>query len=104
MHSNVFGAVLAFLAGAGLAAAGYGLSRRVLKKNAGKYVAAQMAKQVIQVLFLVGLFVLGGRTPWDRSWLLVGGALGLTLPMVWFTYKLVRLNDAPPEREDSNDG
>lgn len=104
MQSNLFGAVLAFAAGAALAAGGYLFSRRVLQKNADRYAAAQILKQAVQILFLAALFLLGGYTPWDRIWLMVGGVLGVTLPMVWFTYKLVKFNDSLQKKEDSNDG
>ena len=105
MHSNVFGAALAFLVGAGLAAAGYGLDRRTLRTAPEKYAVSHIAKQAVNVLFLAALLVFGGRTPWDRLWLLGGGALGITLPMIWFTYKLVKLNDSlHEEKEDSDNG
>lgn len=104
LQSNIFGAALAFLAGAAVAAAGYGASRRVLEKAPDRYAVAQMLKQFLQILFLVALFLLADRTPWDGVWLLAGGALGLTLPMIWFTYKLVRFNDSLRKKEDTNDG
>lgn len=104
MDRDILGAALAFLAGAALAAAGYGLSRRTLKKAPSRYAAVQAAKQLLQIAFLVLVYVLGGYTPWDRIWLLAGGCLGLTLPMIWFTYKLVRLNDSLRDKEDSSDG
>lgn len=104
MQSNMFGAACAFCAGAAIAGAGYALSRLTLQKAASGYAAVQMAKQIMQVAFLVLLFVLGPRTPWDRIWLLAGGCLGLTLPLIWFTYKLVKLNDSLHKKEDSTDG
>lgn len=104
MQSDLFGAALAFLAGAALAAAGYLFSRRMLKTKPERYALSQAVKQIFQILFLAALFAVGGYTPWDRLWLLAGGALGLTLPMIWFTYKLVRLNDSLRGKEDSNDG
>ncbi len=104
IESNMFGAALAFCIGAAVAAVNYGVSRYVLKKHASKYAAAQMLRQMVQILFLLGLYVLGGYTPWDRIWLLAGGCLGITLPMFWFTYRLVRLNDSLHRKEDITNG
>lgn len=66
------------------------------------YAGAQILRQVIQIGYLVLLFTLGGYTPWDPVWLLVGGCLGITVPMIYFTYKLVKLNDK--NKEGDNDG
>lgn len=105
LRSDLFGAVLAFAAGFGLAGVSYLFSRRVLQNAPDKYAASQTVKQIVQILFLVALFVVGGYTPWDRIWLIVGGVLGITLPMIWFTYKLVKFNDSLyDKKEDSNNG
>lgn len=104
MESDFFGAFLAFCIGALIAALNYGISRRLLRENASRYVMLQSLKQLIQVAFLILIFLLGDRTPWDKVWLLVGGALGITLPMFYFTYRLVRLNDSLRGKEDSTDG
>lgn len=107
MHSNIFGGALAFAAGFGLAAAGYLFSRHVLRTKPERYALSQTLKQIVQVLFLVALFVVGGYTPWDRTWLVVGGVVGITLPMIWFTYRLVKFNDSlhtESEKEDSGNG
>lgn len=104
MHSDIFGAACAFLTGAAIAWAGYMLSRHVLKKKPDAYALAQIGKQLVQVAFLVLLFVMGPRTPWDRIWLLAGGCLGLTLPMIYFTTRLVKLNDSLHGKEGPKDG
>ncbi|MBQ8894662.1 MAG: hypothetical protein IJ043_09700 [Clostridia bacterium] len=104
IDTNLFGAALAFCVGVGIAAVNYGISRYLLKKQPGLYTTAQILKQLLQIGYLVVLFTLGGYTPWDKLWLLVGGCLGITLPMIWFTFRLVRLNDALQRKEDSSDG
>lgn len=104
MGTNFFGAALAFLLGAAIAWLNYCLSRRVLKKTPSKYAAAAPGRQLLQVAYLVALFLLGGYTPWNRIWLLVGGCLGITLPMIYFTYKLVQLSNSLQKKEASSDG
>ena len=81
MGSNIFGAVLAFVIGVGIAGINYSISRYVLKKRPAQYAATMTLRQLIQVIYIVLVFLLGQYTPWDRLWLLVGGALGVTLPM-----------------------
>ena len=102
--SNIFGAVLAFCVGIAVAAINYAISRRLIIKRAEMYAGMQVVRQMINVAFLVALYVLGAYTPWDRIWLLVGGCLGITLPMFCFTYKLVKLNDSLRKKEESSDG
>lgn len=102
--TNFFGGLLAFCIGAAIAAGNYAFSRYILKRHASKYAGLQIVRQLVQVGYLVLLFALGGRTPWDTVWLLVGGALGVTLPMLWFTYRLVKLNDSMHRKEESTDG
>ncbi len=104
MEASIFGAALAFCAGAAIASVNYIFSRYILKNHSSKYAATQILRQLIQVAFLVCVFVFGEYTPWDRIWLLIGGCLGVTLPMLWFTYRLVRLNDSLSRKEDSSDG
>ena len=57
------------------------------------YAMGQIARQAIQIGYLILIFVLGGYTPWESTWLLVGGVLGITLPMFFFTARLVKFND-----------
>ena len=102
--TNLFGAVLAFVTGAAIAAANYAFSRYVLKKHASQYAVLQIVRQLVQIAYLFALLVFGVYTPWDRIWLLVGGALGITLPMFLFTYRLVKLNDSMRGKEESSDG
>ncbi len=97
MDTNLFGAFLAFCIGVAIASVNYGISKRVLKKAPSKYFLTQMIKQVLQIGFLLLLFLLGDRTPWDPVWLLVGGCVGITLPMLLFTPRLVKFNDSLKE-------
>lgn len=104
MSADLIGAVLAFLLGVAVAAGNYALSRHVLKTKPERYAMSMMARQFVQVLFIVLVFVLGEYTPWDRLWLLVGGVLGVTLPMFFFTMKLVKLNDSMKGKEETPNG
>ncbi len=71
----------------------YTLSRTVLWKKPSLFAAFTIIRQVFNVGYLVVLYFVAPLTPWDRVYLLLGGALGVTLPMIYFTVKLVRLSD-----------
>jgi len=102
---NFLGAAIAFFIGVGIAIGNYGISKYILKNHANYYAAAQIIRQLIQIAYLLILLLLGDYTPWNNMWLLVGGCLGVTLPMFWFTFKLVKLNDAKnTEKEETSDG
>ncbi|MBQ8278710.1 MAG: hypothetical protein IJZ23_02610 [Roseburia sp.] len=104
MDTNIFGAILAFGVGILIATANYIFSKHILRKRPTQYAMMQMVRQWIQVAYLIVLLLAGKYTPWDRNWLLVGGCLGVTLPMIWFTYRLVKLNDSLRGKEESADG
>lgn len=102
--TNIFGAALAFIAGAAVAALNYALSRYALTARPSRYLGTQIVRQIVQIAYLAILFMFGGHTPWDTVWLLAGGAFGVTLPMFYFTFRLVRLNNSIHAKEDSADG
>lgn len=102
IDNNFLGAGIACLGGAGIAAINYAVARFILKKYPEQYAAGQLIRQVLQIGYLLLLYFAGAALPWDRVWLLVGGALGLTLLMPFFTYRLVRMNGAG--KEEGSDG
>lgn len=104
IDTDIFGAILAFCIGIAIAAVNYAFSRYVIKKHSDKYPATIIVRQVIQVTYLALVFFFGEYTPWDRMWLLVGGCLGITIPMIWFTIRLVKLNNSLSRKEESSDG
>lgn len=102
IENNFVGAAVALLIGIGIAALNYGLSRWCLKKSPERYAMLQPLRSLSQIGYLALILLFGKYTPWDQMWLLVGGVLGITLPMPIFTYRLVKLNDARRKEEDQN--
>lgn len=94
IDNNIIGAALAFVVGVGIASANYALSRHILKKAPKQYLSTQIIKQLIQIAYIVLIYFFSDKTPWSPLWVLVGGCLGITVPMLWFTVKLVKLNDS----------
>ena len=105
MTENLLGAVLAFAGGVAVATLNFFISKWLLTHKPGAYASSQILRQLLQIGYLVLLYLGGGKTPWSPLWLLVGGCLGVTLPMAWFTVKLVRLNDSLQSgKEEPSDG
>ena len=93
ISSNIFGAVVAFLIGSLIATTNYALSKYMLKNKPNFFATTHILRQFLVVAYLVVIYIFGGYTPYNITWLLIGGCLGVTLPTFYFTYKLVKLND-----------
>lgn len=101
----LWGAAFAFLGGVGVGTVNFLLSRQVLCKKAEWFSFISIARQILQVGYLVLLFFVAPYTPWGQLPLLAGGVLGLTGAMFFFTWRLMKLNDsrrqvpAPPHED-----
>ena len=109
MLNNIIGAVIAAIAGFLIAFVNYTFSKKVLIKAPEKFIMSTMARQVIQVLFLVLVYFIGTKTEIASvTYLLVGAVAGMTIPMIFFTKKLLSFNkttDAKKsEKEVESDG
>ena len=94
----LWGALLAFCGGALISFFNYLLSRAVLQYKATFYTAFSVVRQIFQIGYLVVLYFVASYTPWDALILLVGGVLGITLPMFFFTWRLLRLSDSQSKK------
>ena len=109
MLNNIIGAVVAAIAGFLIAFVNYTFSKKILIKAPEKFIMSTMARQVIQVLFLVLIYFIGTKTEIASvTYLLVGAVAGMTIPMIFFTKKLLSFNkttDAKKsEKEVETDG
>ena len=108
INFNIIGAVLCFLSGVGIASANYFLAKFFLKKRSEKLSVISAIRQFIQIIFLFVAFFIGKYTELNEWHLLIGAALGLTLPMIYFTPKLLNLTktklEKAEEKEANSDG
>ncbi len=109
MIANIIGGVIAAAVGSLIAFANYIFSKKVLLKAPEKYSSTFVVRQVLQVAYLVLVYFIGSKTQIaDLVFLLVGAVAGMTVPMFFFTKKLLMLNDTmktkKPEKEDKADG
>lgn len=106
MENDFLGAALAFAAGVVISFGNYKLSEYFLIRFRNRYSAVSLIRQFVNVAYVLLIFFLAAYTPWDRTYLLIGGVLGITLPTVLSTYKLIKkLNTADTQtKEDDNNG
>ena len=90
----LWGSLLAFAGGVGISCVNYAVSRLILQKKPAQYSYCTILRQALNVGYFVLLYLLAPHTPWDAVYRLVGGALGVTLPMIFFTGKLLKLSDS----------
>ena len=95
MVTDIIGVIIAVLCGLLVAVLNYFLSKTVLEKAHAKYSLITIVRQVLQIGFLVIVYFIGAKIPAVNSThILVGAVLGMTVPMVYFTKKLLSLNQA----------
>lgn len=106
MKANLIGAALTLALGILIAYLNYLLSAYMLKKHPQSYPSSMALRQIVQVLYFVAVFFVGEKSEADVVYLLIGAAVGITVPMFYFTSKLVKLNDAlnKERKESESDG
>ena len=109
MNHNIIGAIVAAIAGVVIALINYIFSKKVLINAPEKYSLITVLRQILQVGFLVVVYFTGTKTQLaDPVYLLIGAVLGMTVPMIYFTKKLLLINEAEAKaknkKEDEADG
>ncbi len=104
INSDIFGAAIAFLIGGLISFLNYALSKYILKSRPNIYASTHLLRQIIGIGYLVVLYLFADRTPFSPIWLVLGGCLGITIPMFYFTYRLVKFNNIKENKEDEYNG
>ncbi len=94
MAQNIIGAVICALAGFLIAFVNYLLSRKILETRPEKFALATVARQVIQVGYLIAVYFIGSKLSVSLAFLLAGAVVGMTVPMFFFTKKLLLFNES----------
>ena len=92
-------ALTAFVGGALVSWANYLLLKLLIKRK-GEQGAALISpvRTLLSVAYLMVLFLIGRRTGLNSTVLLVGGALGLTVMLTVFTFRITR--EAKEQRKE----
>ena len=104
MNENLVGAFIAFALGIGVACLNFLLSKAILTKQPEKYALSTIIRQIMQILYIVAVYFVSTVAPWDTWYMLIGAVLGVTVPMVYFTHKLLQLNKAVNTKDNKKEG
>lgn len=94
MGSPIVGGLLAFLGGCAVSALNYGINLRVLKRRPAALASMSIVREILSVVYLAAAYLLANVLPWGYVPLLVGAALGLTIPSIFLSFRLAKINDA----------
>ena len=92
--------ICAFAAAALLSYIEYRVSKKVLLSNEKYYSLVSVIRLFINVIFLAVLFFISKKTEWNMYCLLIGGALGTTLPNIFLTAKLLKIYKDPNDKTE----
>lgn len=106
MNESIVGAIITFALGIIIAGLVFLLSKAILTKHPEKFMFSTILRQAIQILYIVAVYFTAPHTPWDLWYVLIGAVLGVTIPMIYFTHRLVRINATIEEskKEGDNNG
>ncbi len=88
MKLILIGGGSALLVGAALSWCNYLITKRMLDKHPNQVGISSVIRMAISVAYLIVLYFLAQFLQWPLEGLLVGGALGLTVPSVILAYRL----------------
>lgn len=102
MHHPIVGGILAALPGVLIAWVNARLTAKVAKSGTTSLSLIPVLRMVLSIGYLALVYLVSPHLPWDRLWLLAGGCVGLTLPMFFFTFGLLKqLNTESKQAETS---
>lgn len=110
MDAPLVGGLLAFLGGCAVSALNFAINLRALKKHPDRLASLSVVRQIISVAYLAAAYFLGKVLPWGYAPLLIGAAIGLTVPSVLLSLRLAKINDslselvAPEEENPTEEG
>ena len=100
VNQSLLGGAAAFVFGALLALVNYLISRAVMRRKMSMFSSTAVIRQLINIGGLVALYFIAPHTPFETLPLVIGGVLGETLPMLFFTFLLLR--EGKSAGEDNN--
>lgn len=92
MNENLVGAIITFALGIVIAYLSFLISKAILTKKPEKFAFSTVLRQIVQIFYLVAVYFISKYAPWDSWYMLIGAVLGVTMPMFYFTHKLLQIN------------
>ena len=101
---DILGAAVTLLVGVGIATLNFYISKYILNKKPDKFAMTTLVRQILNIGYLVAVYMLGDFLPCKLTYLLVGAVVGITLPMFIYTRRLIKLNETRLERNLKEEG
>ena len=97
------GVIISFFFGVTVSFVNYKVSKTMLKRNPKALSSLFMIREAFIIVFLITLYAVSGFTPWNGVYLVIGGAVGATVPTIFFTYALLRYVRSNSDADSAND-
>ena len=94
MAWNLIGAIICVFLGTVIAWISYCISKYMINNHPQGYAATTFIRQFLHIAFLVAVYFVGEALPLDVLYLLLGAAVGITASMIYFTKKLISINNS----------
>ncbi len=91
-------AVTALLGGVCISYVNYTVTDKIMKSNPDKISFSAVYRQIMNIIYLVAVYFISTVFVSSVVYPLVGAVIGLTIPMFYFTYRLVKKNDDKNKR------
>ncbi len=104
MNENIVGAIITFALGIVVAFLNFLLSKAILTKQPEKYAFSTIIRQATQILYIVAVYFVSTVVPWDTWYMLIGAVLGVSVPMIYFTHKLLQINQSNNTKTEKKEG
>lgn len=101
---DFLGAAATLLIGVGIATLNFYISKYILNKKPDRFAVTTVIRQILNIGYLVAVYMSGSFLPCKLTYLLVGAVAGITLPMFIYTRKLLKLNEARVEKNLKKEG
>ena len=107
MSHNIIGALVTAVIGFLIAFINYKKKKKALEKAPEKFSLITVVRQILQIGYLAIVYFVGTKIQVaDVVYLLVGAVSGMTIPMFYFTKKLLTFNESlvKTKKEDDANG
>ena len=94
MTASWIGGIVSFAIGSVISYLIYRMNLRILKKEPDKLASFSVVRQLLSAGYLFIVFFLSRRLPWNTMAMLLGAAIGLTVPAVLLAFRLAGMNDS----------
>jgi len=90
MKDILVGGGIALAVGAALSFLNYLVTKKIIEKNSSHLAVISILRQTLNIAYLVAIYFLSRYLPWPLEAMLVGGALGVTVPSFILSAKLAK--------------